>query len=182
MTARYKLPATAQAATDLEDDLWEAYYAEEIAARGLADGASLDMRNGVQVFPPITTRYAVRTRVPGRAGGVIELDDTAQGWHGRTVRVRTGGTRPLVSNDGSLIENLPIDVQTALGYPGSGQGLRPDDVGRRRFTSRGFDPGSVRRALQRPFEGPSTLEWPTRAAMLLVALWSIVVLLARHCG
>jgi hypothetical protein len=87
MTRKFKRVLLDAVLSDQEDALWDVYYAEEVAARGLAPGDSLDTRNGVRVAA-ITTKYANVYRVAGQSGGVIDLDDRSQSWTGRTRRIR----------------------------------------------------------------------------------------------
>jgi hypothetical protein len=112
MARRYKTFPTRQAAADFEDDLFAAYAEDECIRRGLPPGSSLDMRDGVPVAP-VTTGYAGAIEVPS-VGYVIELDDRAQGWDGRDVPVRGGGTRRLRTNDGAQRSTLAVPVRAKL--------------------------------------------------------------------
>ncbi len=109
MSERYRLALDADIA-DLEDALWEAYYAEEIAARGLRPGDSLDTDLQGRMVPAVTTRYLVAERPTGRTTEkVITLDNRAQAWNGRTVRVR--GRNVVIDSAGVDKAVLPADVR-----------------------------------------------------------------------
>jgi hypothetical protein len=113
-------PTYLVAQTDAEldriiDAAWSAYYAREIAARGLADGQCLDVRpDGQRVC--ITTQYRAPLTVPGEPGGLMQVDSFVRGLSGVQIRTRSHGDVTLSVGDLAKTQ-IPARLQAALQPP-----------------------------------------------------------------
>lgn len=81
-----KLLTTRAAAQDLAGAVWSLYYSEEVEARGLRDGDSLDVdaSTGLPV-PAVTTMYVEPREVEG--GSEVLVTPRMEAWQGRAVMV-----------------------------------------------------------------------------------------------
>jgi hypothetical protein len=76
---KYIEKATLADAQATADDLWDSYYAREIAARGLKEGDSLDISAATgEMVPAVTVRYAAPIAVDGTLALVPVDDDAAK--------------------------------------------------------------------------------------------------------
>jgi hypothetical protein len=74
---KYQVVSEAEAQA-LEAEAWNQFYAEEIAARGLQPGDSLDVDGeGHPVYPPVTTGFLATAAMPGQQR-ILILDDRTQ--------------------------------------------------------------------------------------------------------
>lgn len=185
MATKFRVVATDAEAADLEDALWQQYYAEEIAARGLRPGDSLfTAMDGTRVRIPELERYTLATVVPGRNGKVVELDDRAQAWHGRVVRVR--GRDIAIVATGADLAALPQDVQDKLrGGPGPQGVIAPQGERKADRKLKAADYVHAQRPAEpRPPAGPPPRERfhvPTGVVIAIVTLGGILAALVRHC-
>lgn len=111
MTLGYKVYSTAAIAQAQAAAIWDRYSTVTRSARGLAAGASLDRRGGVEV-PAITVRYEVVVTASGETRACMAVDEFAAALNGQTIR----GT--LVDTSGYVaMDALPVRLRDRVKPP-----------------------------------------------------------------
>lgn len=113
MVLGYKVYPDATTARAQADAVWDRYSARERTARSLPAGASLDLRAGVRVEPPITVRYETVVTASGETRACVAVDDFIASLHGQTIRGIVMDTIGYVD-----IGSLPPRLRDAVRPPG----------------------------------------------------------------
>lgn len=116
MILGYKVYSDVTAARAQANALWVQYSTNERMIRGLPAGASLDLRAGERVEPPITIRYQVIITANGETRACMVIDSFAESLHNQNIEGTVVNTMGYVDVD-SLPPRLRDVIRSPLQSP-----------------------------------------------------------------